>query len=193
MNRDNITLPDFENPSFLFKMEDILKDLLGGPFLYNKYFSTFGLKGNETVLDFGCGGGTGSIRLARLLNREGRLICLDTSTYWTEKARKRLRNFNNADVIKGNIDEADIQDSSLNVITTIHVIHDIAPLQRMSTIKSLASKLKPGGRFFIKEPTKESHGMPVSEIREIFKQSGLQETEYHIDKKEYSGIYTKPV
>ena len=42
---------DFENPSALFILEDMLKGLIGGPLLYNPYFKTFGLKGNEKVLD----------------------------------------------------------------------------------------------------------------------------------------------
>ena len=58
---------DFENPSVLFILEDKLKGLLGCPLLYNRYFRTFGLKGDERVLDFGCGGGAGSRCLAKLL------------------------------------------------------------------------------------------------------------------------------
>ena len=51
---------DFEHPSALFILEDKLKGILGRPLLYNPYFKTLGLKGNESVLDFGCGGGAGS-------------------------------------------------------------------------------------------------------------------------------------
>ena len=52
---------DFEHPSILLVLEDKLKGLLGGSLLYNPYFKTFGLKGNERVLDFGCGRGRHSI------------------------------------------------------------------------------------------------------------------------------------
>jgi len=37
-------------------LEDMLKGFLGGALLYNSCFMAFGLKGNEMVLDFGCGG-----------------------------------------------------------------------------------------------------------------------------------------
>ena len=60
MSDDNFKEYDFEHPSTIFVLEDKLKGLLGGPLLYNPYFITFGLKGNERVLDFGCGGGAGS-------------------------------------------------------------------------------------------------------------------------------------
>ena len=36
---------DFENPSALFVLEDMLKGLIGGPLLYNSYFKAFGFSG----------------------------------------------------------------------------------------------------------------------------------------------------
>jgi len=41
---------DFEKPSWLFILEDMLKSFLGGPLLYNPYIKSFGLKGDEKVL-----------------------------------------------------------------------------------------------------------------------------------------------
>jgi len=121
---------DFEHPSALFVLEDRLKGLLGGLLLYNPYFKTFGLKGNETVLDFGCGGGAGSRCLANLLSKDGHLTCIDASSYWIEKARKRLDRYSNVECKVGDIRELDIPDSSFDVISAMHVIHDIAPVER---------------------------------------------------------------
>ena len=42
---------DFDNPSKLFIIEDLLKDLLGGPLVYTKYYRSLELKGDEKVLD----------------------------------------------------------------------------------------------------------------------------------------------
>ncbi|HDP98858.1 MAG TPA: hypothetical protein ENN22_06710 [bacterium] len=70
---------DFENPSFLFVLEDMVKNLIGGKLFYNSYFKTFSLKGNEKVLDFGCGGGTGAKCLLTFLNEDGHLTCVDAS------------------------------------------------------------------------------------------------------------------
>jgi SAM-dependent methyltransferase len=191
MSQADFIVPDFEHPSLLFKIEDKLKALLGAPLLYDKYYSTFKLKGNETVLDFGCGGGTGSKCLAKLLKRNGHLICLDTSPYWTGKALHRLSQYSNVSVITGSIDEVDLPDASLDVITAIHVIHDINPSLRLHTVESLSSKLKPGGRFYIKEPVRESHGIPVVELRNIFNQAGLKEIQQHITPKDYTGVFSK--
>jgi ubiquinone/menaquinone biosynthesis C-methylase UbiE len=182
---------DFEHPSSLFILEDKLKGILGGLLLYSKYFKTFGLKGNERVLDFGCGGGAGSRCLANLLIKGGHLICVDVSSYWIEKARNRLKKYANVECKAGDIRELDIPDSSFDVISAIHVIHDITPADRIDIVKALFQKLKAGGLFFIREPIKESHGMPVEEIRSLLSGAGLKETEHKETKSEYMGKYQK--
>jgi len=182
---------DFEHPDTLFILEDKLRGLLGGPLLYNPYFKTFELEGNESVLDFGCGGGTGSRCLAKFLDRGGHLTCIDTSRYWIAKARKRLDKYSNADCKLGDIRELDIPDSSFDVISTIHVIHDIAPTERADIIEILSLKLRAGGLFFIKELIRKSHGMPVDEIRSLLSEAELNEIRHKETKLEYIGKYRK--
>ena len=182
---------DFEHPSILFILEDKLKGLLGGSLLYNPYFMTFGLKGNERVLDFGCGGGVGSRCLANLLDKGGHLTCIDASSYWIAKARKRLDEYSNIECKSGDIRELDIPDSSFDVISIIHVIHDIAPAERQDIVKALSRKLKAGGTHFIKERIEKSHGMPIEEIQVLLSNAGLKEIEHKATKSEYMGKYQK--
>jgi len=182
---------DFEHPSTIFVLEDKLKGLLGGPLLYNPYFITFGLKGNERVLDFGCGGGAGSRCLANLLNKGGYLTCVDVSSYWITKARKRLERYSNVECKSGDIRELDIPDSSFYIISTIHVVHDISPADRQDIVKTLSQKLKAGGLFFIREPVKRTHGMLVEEIRTLLSGTGLKEIKHKETKSEYIGKYQK--
>jgi ubiquinone/menaquinone biosynthesis C-methylase UbiE len=181
---------DFEHPSILFILEDKLKGLLGGPLFYTPYCRTFGLEGNENVLDFGCGGGIGSQCLVKLL-KDGHLTCVDISHYWIEKAKMRLNKYNNIECKAGDIRELDIPDSSFDIISTIHVIHDINPEERQGTINALSRKLKVGGLLFIKERIEKSHGMPVEEIRVSFSNAGLKEIDHKETKVEYLGKYRK--
>jgi len=191
LSDSNFKQYDFEHPSSLFILEDKLKGLLGGPLLYNPYFKTFELKENESVLDFGCGGGAGSRCLANLLGKGGHLTCIDVSRYWIARARKRLAKYSNVECQSGDIRELDIPDSSFDVISTIHVIHDITPAERQDIVKALSQKLKAGGLFFIREPVKKSHGMPVEEIRALLSDAGLNEMEHKETKSEYMGRYQK--
>jgi ubiquinone/menaquinone biosynthesis C-methylase UbiE len=182
---------DFEHPSTLFVLEDALKGLIGGLILYNPYFKTFKLKGNEKVLDFGCGGGTGSRSLLKFLNPNGHLTCVDTSNFWIDKARKRLSKYSNVELHAGDIQELNIPDSEFDVITVFHVIHDIPSAERPETVKSLARKLKKNGTVFVREPTKKSHGMPADEIRALFSEAGFKETGRNESKSEYIGKFQK--
>lgn len=182
---------DFEHPSLLFVLEDILKGLIGGPLLYNPYFKTFGLRGDEKVLDFGCGGGAGSRCLTNLLNEDGYLTCVDMSRYWIKKARKRLRKHSNVECKSGDIRELGIPDTSFDVISVIHVVHDISPSNRQDIVETLSRKLKAGGTLFIREHIKESHGMPVGEIRALLSEAGLKEIEHKETRSEYTGKYEK--
>lgn len=191
MSEHNFKQVDFEHPSTLFILEDKLKGILGGPLLYNPYFVTFGLKGNERVLDFGCGGGAGSRCLANLLGKGGHLTCVDISRYWIAKARKRLDKYSNVECKSGDIRKLDIPDSSFDIISAFHVVHDIAPAERQDIVKILSRKLETGGLLFIREPVKESHGMPVGEIRALLSGAGLKEIEYKETGSEYMGKYQK--
>ena len=92
---------DFDNPSALFRLEDRLKDLLGGRLYYDPYFiSRGGFRGDEEVL-------------------------------------------------------------------------------------------KPGGRLWIWEPTRPSHGIPAKEVRSLMSQAGLQEVSAEEEKNSFKGIFMK--
>jgi len=171
-------------------LEDMLKGLLGGALLYNSCFMAFGLKGNEMVLDFGCGGGVGSRCLANLLDEGGPVTCVDISHYWIAKARKRLSKYSNVECEAGDFRELDIPDSSFDIISGIHVVHDMTPEDRQDIVKTLSLKLQAGGLLLIREPVK-AHGMPVEEIQTLLPDAGLKEIEHKETKSEYTGIYQK--
>ena len=182
---------DFDNPSFLFLLEDFFNNLFGGTFNYSPYYKSFKLNGSENILDFGCGGGVDSRVLAKQLGDAGSLTCVDLSGYWVKKAEKRLMNYPRVEILQGDIREIDIPDSAFDVINIHNVLHDILPEIRQRITGRLSDLLKPEGRLFIKEHTKQSHGMPVEDIRSLFVNAGLRESDFSEDKSCYSGIYVK--
>jgi len=181
---------DFDNPSFLFKLEDKLKVFLGR-FIYKSYIESFDLKGDEHVLDFGCGGGVESRYIMKNLQGDGQLTCLEISNYFIERAQKRLKKYRNVVFMLGDIRKLDIPESSFDVICTIHVIHDIAPEERQDIVNALSQKIKPGGVLYIWEPIKVSHGMPVEEIRKLLSNSGFKESSYKTTKLTFKGKFLK--
>jgi ubiquinone/menaquinone biosynthesis C-methylase UbiE len=187
MSEYKFTQVDFDHPSALFVLEDRLKAFLGGPLLYNPYYRTFRLRGDENVLDFGCGGGAGSRCLANLLKSGGRLFCIDISGYWITVAEKRLAKYANVECRAGDIRTMEIADASFDVISALHVIHDIDPQERQETVNALARVLRPGGYFFLREPVKESHGIAPEELGSLLNNAGLHGREYKVTKSEYIG------
>lgn len=182
---------DFEKPSVMFVIEDTLKGLFGNR-LYNSYFqSQGGFEGHERVLDFGCGSGVSTKLIARQLTQGGMVTGLDTSSYFIKKAQKRLKRYTTAQTLQGDIQEIKIPESSFDLISIIHVIHDIVEEKRQSMVKALARVLKPEGKLWILEPIKESHGIPVDEIRSLMVNAGLRELKATIKKSSYRGIYQK--
>jgi ubiquinone/menaquinone biosynthesis C-methylase UbiE len=180
---------DFDNPSFFFVLEDTLKDYIGCPLFYNAYIKSFGLKGDEKILDFGCGGGTGAKCILKFLNTDGHVTCIDTSSFLMKRAEKRLKRYSNVECKLGDIRNLKIPDQSFDVIAIIHVMHDIEPAQRQAVANEISRTLKYDGSLFIREPIKKSHGMASEEIQNLFSVAGLSEVKYTRNKSEYRGKF----
>ncbi len=76
------------------------------------------------------------------------------------------------------------------------MLHDIPAGIRQEKARILLSKLKTGGKAFIREPTGENHGMSADEIRAIMTANGLREASSATGKgprgwPTFQGIYVK--
>ncbi len=144
---------------------------------YSSFCGKLGLKGNEKVLEFGCGWGGNTAELVKRLPG-GSLLCIDLSKAWIDFTKKRLAgNYPNADFISGDIRKIASQAETMDAIVIHHVLHDIPPAERLSTMQALKRWLKPEGKVFIQEPSKAGHGMSLESIRQIMSQSGLEMVE----------------
>jgi ubiquinone/menaquinone biosynthesis C-methylase UbiE len=126
--------------------------LLRGRSVYQAFAVRMPLKGGEQVLDFGCGMGTVAYYVASKLS-QGHLTCLDISKRWLDACRKTLRRYRNVTYMSG---AHMLSEESYDVIYCHFVLHDIAQDELERIIPTLARALKPGGRFFFREPLKES-------------------------------------
>ncbi|MGB2982821.1 MAG: class I SAM-dependent methyltransferase [Candidatus Bipolaricaulia bacterium] len=170
----------FESPTRLEKIAFRIEWNLSGP-LIAPYLKGLGLQGDETVLEVGCGGGAVTRHLARLLPH-GRVIGVDPSAYWVEHARGRLRRVRNVALFVGDVLSADISPESLDAALFHYVLHDIPAADRPTTLARIEELLKPGGRLFLREPTREAHGMRPDKIRGLLSSVGLREEQAHEKK-----------
>ena len=111
-------LLDFENPSSLFVFVDgVLAPRLFRSF-YSNYAKSVELRGNEAVLEFGCGsGGIAECLVPRLT--EGSITCIDICPPMLRIAERRLRNYSNTRCVLGHIEKLELPASSFDVL----VIH----------------------------------------------------------------------
>lgn len=182
----------FNNPSLLYRIEDELLNNRLGSFIYKNYIDSLGLKGDERVLDFGSGSGAGSKHLARLLsNGGGKLTCVDTSEFLTQKAKTRMKRFNNVDYKVGMLQELSIPTASHDIIYIHYVLHDVEVEFRHGILHELHRIMKDNGKLFIAEPHKRNHGMPVIEIGDLMRTAGFKEFAFSDTKTVYKGTYVK--
>jgi 2-polyprenyl-3-methyl-5-hydroxy-6-metoxy-1,4-benzoquinol methylase len=164
---------------------------------YRRFVGSFGLKGDEMVLDFGCGPGSTSKFIAQILEKGGgELTCLDISKTWIERARKHISKFSNVEYYAQDIRRWDEKNNYFDTVAIHSMLHDIDKSERQEVVKTLAEKMKTGAKLFIREPTKECHGMRPEEIRELMSKSGLEETDSKTAKRFmmgvlYTGVFRK--
>jgi len=183
---------DFENPPRIQAIAEALVCGIAGGYLYNRLIKALDLKGDEKILDFGCGGGFLAKRLMKSLNEKGRLTCLDSSSFYIKKAKKRLSRYDERiEFIAKDIREAEISDGSFDIIVINYVLHDIKPGKRSGLIKILARKLQYGKKLCIHEPTKPDHGISLEELNSLFSNAGLVQKDFDVFRSQYIGCWEK--
>jgi trans-aconitate 2-methyltransferase len=116
---------------------------VGGPImdLGRRVLATLDLRGDETLLDAGCGSGQLTAELVRRLPR-GRVIAVDASPSMVAVARRRLGP--SADVRLANLVELELQEQ-VEVVVSTAVFHWIGDHARL--FERLHAALRPGGRL----------------------------------------------
>jgi arsenite methyltransferase len=105
----------------------------------------------ETVLDLGSGAGADVLISARRVGSTGKAIGLDMTDEMLELARANAAEagIQNAEFVKGYIEEIPLADDSVDVVVSNCVINLSADKRRV--LAETARVLKPGGRFAVSD------------------------------------------
>lgn len=97
-----------------------------------------------TVGDLGCGTGHAASALAPFVHR---VLAVDRSGEMLQAARRRLREYSNVEVRRGELESLPIGDAELDAATLLLVLHHLpGPAE---ALREAARVLKPGGRILI--------------------------------------------
>jgi len=159
-------------------------------FYYSSYVSRLPIKPTDRVLEFGPGIGTIAGILIKKLN-EGELTCVDISNRYLNATRKHLKDFPNSSFLHGRLTNMNLKTNYYDGINVHFVLHDIPRENRQALVNEMFRLLRPGGKVFLREPLKISHGIPEKEIKRLFAQAGFFPLNKETSKNRiYGELYT---
>jgi ubiquinone/menaquinone biosynthesis C-methylase UbiE len=174
-------MPFIEPSAIEVAVNPFLNRTLLAPY-HNALVRRLKLHGGENVLDYGSGCGVLSAKIARALQPNGKLTCVDISQLWLETARHELRRYAHVSFCLGEIGALGLEPASFDLVFMHFVLHDLPANERLPVLQHLAGLLKPGGALFLREPLNPSHGMPAAEIQSLMQQAGLKSLEFMKEK-----------
>lgn len=122
----------------------------GGKFCIGLFSKFFPFKGDEIILDVGCGDGNVSLELLKLIPM-GNLVGIDISPGMLESAQARIveNNLNNIKLMKSSIEDVnfELEANSFDIVTSFYCFHWIR--NKELAINNILKVLKPGGKFIV--------------------------------------------
>jgi ubiquinone/menaquinone biosynthesis C-methylase UbiE len=155
------------------------------------------IKPGSTVADIGAGGGWFSVRAARRVAPNGRVIAeeINPKAITSIQQRARREHLSNIEALLGTPDDPKLAPNSLDAALMLKVYHEIAhpPL----VLANLRDALKPGARFGIidRNGTGADHGLNEPILRAEVERAGFRQVARYdftkADGQDYFLIFEK--
>ena len=113
------------------------------------------------IADVGAGDGFFSVRIARAVLPNGRVVAVDVSDAALTKLRERASrdNVTNVDAVLGATDDPRLEAGRFDAVLIHNAYHEMTEHEAM--LRHIRAAMKPGGRLVIVEPMHESsRGLP---------------------------------
>lgn len=103
-----------------------------------------------TLLDVGAGTG-GFLAFVRSVQPRLKVIALDLSKPYLERARRRIGAGRGVKIVAAPAEAMSLGDASVDVAVSIYLFHELPPKVRTGAAREIARVLKPGGLFVLAE------------------------------------------
>lgn len=134
------------------------------------------LRAGSTVADIGAGGGWFSVRAARRVGKNGKVLAEDINPRAIETIRERAEreHLPEIETVLGTPDDPKLPPDSLDAAIMLRVYHEVAHPPLM--LEALHRALKPGGRFgVIDHPGNGAdHGIDADVVRHEVERAGFR-------------------
>lgn len=175
------------------RLEIWLTNLVGHTLLY-KYYEDFvrslNIHENDRILDFGCGSGIISKKIAHKLI-SGNLTYIDVSKKWLNVAKRRLESNGNTVGYLINDFTSQIGEGEYDKIVVHYTLHDFPRVYLNLIINQLIEHLHINGSLIIREPIDIKHGIPLYEINKLLEYFNNVSPKYRIQCNEIFGDYAE--
>lgn len=122
---------------------------------------------SSRLLDVACGTGRTLLQLSRALP-DARLYGLDLSPYYVQAARELLDEVADVSLVVENAEQMPFSDQWFDVVTSVHLFHELPRGVRRNVLAEMYRVLKPGGLLVIEDSAQYVDAGPVAFFLERF-------------------------
>lgn len=143
----------------------------------DRVMDLLGIRPGTSVADIGAGGGWFTVRAAKRVGPEGKVIAEDINPAAIDAIRKRAasEHLGNIEPLLGSPDDPKLQPDSVDAALMLEVYHEIANPQPV--LANLRAALKAGGRFGIidRNGNGADHGLNEAVLRSEIERAGFKQ------------------
>src|SRR3954471_23062806 len=133
------------------------------------------VKPGDTVCDLGCGNGFYTLKLAKLVGKDGRVVAVDIQPEMLEllKAAAKAEKITNIEPALGTVTDPKLPEGKIDLMLLVDVYHEFSNPEEM--LAAIRKSLKTNGRVALAEFRAEDPKVPIKPLHKMTKAQIMKE------------------